>query len=385
VIKDKVAIVSASPETIISFMSMHLEALSKEYTVYAICSDVSFIKSESLIPNVKYINIPISRKISFINDFISLLKLIHFFYIHNLVLVQSITPKAGLLSMFAAWVCRIPIRSHVFTGQVWVTRSGFSRFYLKKFDYLIAKLATSLLADSPSQIDFLVKEGIVCKEHVAVLADGSICGVDTIRFVRNEDIKFKLRNELKIPYNATVAIFMGRLKKDKGVLDLASAYGVLNQDINNLYLLFVGPDEEGLIDSIYQLSTPRNYQIRYINYVNNPEDFFAAADFICLPSYREGFGLVIVEAGSAEIPALASNIYGIMDAVVDGVTGVLHQPGDIVGITQGLMDMTINSKRRQEMGIAARNRVVGLFSATRVVDAMLNYYKILINKYKDHG
>ncbi len=384
-IKDKVAIVSASPETIISFMSMHLEALSKEYTVYAICSDVSFIKSESLIPNVKYINIPISRKISFINDFISLLKLIHFFYIHNLVLVQSITPKAGLLSMFAAWVCRIPIRSHVFTGQVWVTRSGFSRFYLKKFDYLIAKLATSLLADSPSQIDFLVKEGIVCKEHVAVLADGSICGVDTIRFVRNEDIKFKLRNELKIPYNATVAIFMGRLKKDKGVLDLASAYGVLNQDINNLYLLFVGPDEEGLIDSIYQLSTPRNYQIRYINYVNNPEDFFAAADFICLPSYREGFGLVIVEAGSAEIPALASNIYGIMDAVVDGVTGVLHQPGDIVGITQGLMDMTINSKRRQEMGIAARNRVVGLFSATRVVDAMLNYYKILINKYKDHG
>jgi len=299
-------------------------------------------------------------------------------------LVQSITPKAGLLAMLAAWICRVPIRVHIFTGQVWVTRGGFSRWYLKSFDHLIAALATSLLADSPSQKQFLVEEGVAKAQDIHVLGDGSICGVDTLRFKPNQEAKKKVRSQAEIPEEATIALFMGRLKKDKGVLDLARAFGTLQSDITNLYVVFAGPDEEGLAGQILQLASSRRDQVRFMGSVNNPEDFFAAADFLCLPSYREGFGLVTIEAAAAGIPTLASRIYGITDAIIDGVTGILHQAGDSAGIAKGLKEM-MDAHSCQSMGEAAKNRAFELFSTSRLVKAQLSYYQSLIQKYQSHA
>jgi len=382
---EKIAIVSAVPETVLAFMSKHLQALSREYSTYAVCSNAGNIPVQRLVPDVRYIDIPIERKISPFKDLASLFKLILFFRSHQFTLVQSITPKAGLLSMLAAWICRVPIRIHVFTGQVWVTRGGFSRWYLKSFDRLIAILATSLLADSPSQKQFLIAEGIVSAQNIEVLGDGSICGVDIFRFKPNYQAKKTVRTQLEIPEDATVALFMGRLKKDKGVLDLARAFGELQFEINNLYVVFVGPDEENLADQILQLVSSKGDQVRFVGSVNNPEDYFSAADFLCLPSYREGFGLVTIEAAAVGIPTLASRIYGITDAIIDGVTGILHEPGDSVGIAEGLRAMTAYPKSRQAMGDAAKNRALELFPTSRVVGAQLHYFQSLIQKYRSHA
>ncbi|MBT8585661.1 glycosyltransferase family 4 protein [Polynucleobacter paneuropaeus] len=250
---------------------------------------------------------------------------------------------------------------------------------------MIALLATSLLADSPSQKQFLVSEGIANAQDINVLGDGSICGVDTLRFKPNQEAKKKVRTQLEIPEEATVALFMGRLKKDKGVLDLARALGALQSDVSNLYIVFVGPDEEGLAGPILQLAFSQSNQVRFVGSVNNPEDYFAAADFLCLPSYREGFGLVIIEAAASGIPTLASRIYGITDAIVDGVTGILHEPGDSVAIAKGLQQMTMDSMSRQAMGEAAKLRSLELFSTARVVGAQIDYYKSLIEKRRSHA
>jgi glycosyltransferase involved in cell wall biosynthesis len=383
--KDKIAIVSAVPETILAFMTKHLQALALEYSTYAICSNTSNISLERLIPGVAYLNTPIERKISPFMDLISLFKLILLFRSHQFILVQSITPKAGLLSMFAAWICRIPIRVHVFTGQAWVTRKGFSRWYLKSFDRLIAFLATSLLADSPSQKQFLVDEGIANARDIQVLADGSVCGVDDLKFKPNAEAKKEIRAQLSIPEEATVALFIGRLKRDKGVLDLASAFGGLDSSFNSLYLVFVGPDEDELREQILHLVSLGRNQVRFVGHVNNPEDFIAAADFLCLPSYREGFGLVTIEAAAVGIPTLASRIYGITDAVIDGVTGLLHEPGDLAGIADGLRTMAAIPETRKSMGDVARKRALELFPTSRVVNAQLIYYKSLIQKYRNHA
>lgn len=381
---EKIAIVSAVPETILAFMSKHLQALAGEYLTYAACSNAGNIPKERLIPEVIYKDIPIERNISLLMDLVSLFKLIYFFKLHQFTLVQSITPKAGLLSMLAAWVCRVPIRVHVFTGQVWATRSGFFRWYLKNFDRLIAALATSLLADSHSQRQFLVAEGVVKEQNIEVLADGSICGVDTLRFRPNQEAKRKVRALLEIPEKAVVALFMGRLKKDKGVLDLASAFGALQSELTNLHLVLVGPDEEGLAGEILRLAFSRSNQVRFVGSVNNPEDYFAAADFLCLPSYREGFGLVTIEAAAVGIPTLATRIYGITDAIVDGVTGILHEPGDSVGIARGLRQM-MDAQSCQAMGDAAKKRALELFPSSRIVKAQLSYYQSLIQKYRSHA
>jgi len=383
--KEKIAIVSAVPETMIAFMSKHLEALVKEYSTYAICGNAVHIPKEKLIPDVKYIDIPIERKISPFKDLFSLCKLIYFFRSNRFTLVQSISPKAGLLSMLAAWLCRVPIRVHVFTGQVWITRRGFSRWYLKSFDRLIAAMATSLLADSPSQKQFLVTESVVKAKDIQVLGDGSICGVDIFKFKPDNEVKKIVRFQLDIPQEATVALFMGRLKIDKGVLDLARAFGSPQLELTNLYVVFVGPDEEGLSNQILELASLKSNQIRFVGAVNNPQDFFAAADFLCLPSYREGFGLVTIEAAATGIPTLASRIYGTTDAIVDGVTGILHEPRDIVGIAEGLRTMTIFPKARLSMGIAAHKRALELFPTSRIVSAQLSYYCSLFHNYRGHA
>jgi glycosyltransferase involved in cell wall biosynthesis len=383
--KEKIVIVSAVPETILAFMSKHLQALTGEYLTYAVCSNANSIPAERLIPDVKYIDISIERKISPLRDLLSLFKLIQFFRFHQFTLVQSITPKAGLLSMLAAWICRVPIRVHVFTGQAWITRSGFSRWYLKSFDRFIATLATSLLADSPSQKQFLVDEGIVSARDIQVLADGSVCGVDNLKFKPNADAKKEIRAQLAIPEEATVALFIGRIKRDKGVLDLASAFGGLDSSFNSLYLVFVGPDEDALREQILHLVSLGRSQVRFVGHVNNPEEFIAAADFLCLPSYREGFGLVAIEAAAVGIPTLASRIYGITDAVIDGVTGLLHEPGDLAGIADGLRTMAAIPEIRISMGDAAQKRALELFPTSRVVNAQLSYYKSLIQKYRNHA
>lgn len=383
--KEKIAIVAAAPETVISFMSDHIKTLSSHYDVYVLCSNTCNFQDYKIHNFVHFINVLIKRNISIFQDFISLFRLIFIFYKHNFTLVQSITPKAGLLAMLAAWICKIPVRIHVFTGQVWVTKGGFSRWYLKTLDRLIAMLATSVLADSSSQKKFLVSAGIAKEKDIVVLADGSICGVDSSRFKPNWNAKVLIRSKLGIPQDATVALFVGRIKKDKGVLDLVRAFGMIHSDITNLFMIFVGPDEENLGEQIIHLSAHRFSQIRLMDSVNNPEDFFAAADFLCLPSYREGFGLVIIEAAASGIPTLASRIYGITDAIVDGATGLLHQPGDLVGITKGLLEMTINSSRRQIMGDAARRRALMLFPTSRLVEALLQHYQLLIQKFRSYG
>ena len=236
-----------------------------------------------------------------------------------------------------------------------------------------------------SQRDFLITEGVVRAQDIQVLGDGSICGVDQLRFKLNQSAKERVRSQLEIPEDATVALFMGRLKRDKGVLDLARAVGMLQSVPNNLYVLFVGPDEESLVDQILELVTPRSNQVRFVGPVDNPEDFFAAADFLCLPSYREGFGLVTIEAAAVGIPTLASRIYGITDAIVDGVTGILHEPGDLVDIAKGLQEMTMHPEKRQEMGVAAKNRALELFSTSRIVGAQLSFYQALIQNYRSHA
>ena len=256
---------------------------------------------------------------------------------------------------------------------------------MKNFDKLIGLLATNLLADSTSQKNFLVSEGISSDARIAVLADGSICGVDSLRFKPNEEAKLRIRSQLKIPEDAKLALFLGRLKQDKGVLDLATAFGALNFSVSNLFLVFAGPDEDFLVDKINLLTGSNANQIRLVGSVNNPEDFFAAADFLCLPSYREGFGLVTIEAAAVGIPTLASRIYGITDAVVDGVTGILHEPGNQAEISKGLEKLATNSTFCNTLGLAAQKRALELFSSTRIVDAQMHFYQKLISEYRKNA
>jgi len=370
--KERICFVVSSPMTARAFLTGHLLALSRRYSVDLVCHAEGGAPLDSLAGEIEIIPVAIERKVSLLADLAALLRLYRHFCTSRYGVICSVTPKAGLLSLLAAFFSRTPLRVHIFTGQVWVTRSGAKRWLLKTIDKLMAWLATDLLTDSPSQREFLIAEGVVCPEKIKVLAGGSICGVDLDRFQTRPGVRDSVRQELGIPEDAVVVLFLGRMNRDKGVLDLAQAYAELAVSNQSLWLLVVGPDEENIQAEVATVCAAVSQRTRLIGFTDVPERFMVAADIFALPSYREGFGSSVIEAAACGVPSLCSRIYGLTDAVVDGVTGVLHSPGEVEDIKRKL-DQLLDPTLRKRLGDAARDRAVNEFSQQSLTDGMLSF------------
>jgi glycosyltransferase involved in cell wall biosynthesis len=184
---------------------------------------------------------------------------------------------------------------------------------------------------------------------------------------------------LGIPLSDTVLLFVGRITRDKGVLDLARAFTTLADRRSDIHLLVVGPDEHDLTMTMRTLCSRHHARLHFVDYTNAPEDFMAASDILCLPSYREGFGSVIIEAAAAGLPAVASRIYGVVDAVVEGETGLLHEPADVEGIVDRLQQLISQPEVRRSLGAAARLRAARDFSQSALTSAVLQVYARLLD------
>lgn len=359
-----------------AFLSEHIAALSERYAIDLVLGVDQHDSLGDIPSHARILAMPIRRKIALFVDLVALIRLFLSFRSERYAAVISLTPKAGLLAMLAAMFARVPLRVHIFTGQVWVTRRGWKRYALKAVDRAMARLATHVLADSPSQREFMVTEGIAAADKIAVLGDGSICGVDGARFHPDSVRRADIRRAHGIPDGAVVFLFVGRLNRDKGVEDLAGAFAKLNDP--TAYLLVVGPDEGGMRGAMLGQLGSAGERCRFVGFTDRPEDYMAAGDVFCLPSYREGFGMVVIEAAAVGLPAVASRIYGVTDAVEEGVTGMLHRPGNVDDIARALEAMLLDSPRRVAMGAVARERALRLFSQRRVTGAWLDYFGQLL-------
>lgn len=356
-----------------AFLLNHLQALSDAYEVTVIVNtnNLNFLTEQGI--HAKVIALPIARNISVLSDFISLFNLIAVFHREKFSAVHSVTPKAGLLAMLAAWFVDIPLRVHTFTGQVWVTKKGAKRFLLKQIDRLIALLSTHNIIDSPSQRQFLLDQRVLPLAKAIVFAKGSISGVNIARFKPNLKARVEIRQQLNISNEAIVFLFIGRLTKDKGVLDLAQAFSDLNP--THAYLLLVGPDEQNMQNEIRCLTKNCSANVFFVGQTNVPESYMAASDVLCLPSYREGFGSVVIEAAAIGIPAIASRIYGLTDAVVHEDTGLLHEPHDISLIKSCMKIMVADQTLRMKLGENAKARAIKHFNSSLVTDEWVKFYK----------
>ena len=355
-----------------AFLIGHLHALSKFYdlTVITNTSNINFLSDHGI--NATLLPIKFSREINLFSDFFCLIKLIDIFINNRYSCVHSITPKAGLLAMLAAFFTRIPFRVHSFTGQVWASSSGLKRVVLKYMDKLLGMLTTHNHIDSHSQRNFLIEEGVLNENKSLVFGNGSIAGVDLLKFKANKRLRQSTRKDLSLPEDSTVFIYLGRLVKDKGVLDLACAFS----EIVSLeaYLLFVGPDEGGFAERIKEICASKIKNVRMIGFTTEPNKYLAAADVLCLPSYREGFGNVIIESAAMGIPAIASNIYGITDALINNQTGLLHEAKDIPGIHSKLEQVLKDPLLVKKLAIAAKQRAVKDFDSKVITDEWLRFY-----------
>jgi lipopolysaccharide/colanic/teichoic acid biosynthesis glycosyltransferase/glycosyltransferase involved in cell wall biosynthesis len=367
-------VVVASDLSVRTFLRPHLLALQDHYAVTVVVNtqDARLLERIGVSGSLK--RVPISRTISVFRDLQALATLAWFFGRERFDAVHSLTPKAGLLAMTAAWVTGVPVRLHTFTGQVWATRQGLARSFLKLMDLLIARCATFTLTDSASQRRLLIAEHVVGADRIDVLEHGSVSGVNGARFRPDAVRRKRVRDRAGIAETDLVLLFVGRLTHDKGVLDLARAFAVLAAERLDVHLILVGPDEQMLRPAIAALCGGCERHLHFVEFTDTPEEIVAAADVLCLPSYREGLPNVILEAAAAGIPTVASHISGIVDAVAEGRTGLLHEPRDVGDLLARLRMLAADPALRRRLGDAARHRVERDFQTEALTAALIDLY-----------
>lgn len=367
--------VVTTPFAVNAFLRLHLIALAKNYNVILCVNTSVFFVNDEIADLVKVCHIDIVRKINLLQDFRVFIQLLFFCIKFKPSVVHSITPKAGLLALLASTITLTPHRWHTFTGQVWATKTGSSRFLLKKMDRLIVLLASRIFADSASQCQFLCNEGIVRQGQVDILGNGSIAGVDLRRFYPNPIIRKEFRLHTKTEEGACVFLFVGRLVRDKGIFDLVSAFQQLAYSETSIELWVAGPDEDGLLQSLKKITQNNSAQIHWFNFTSFPENLMCSADVLVLPSYREGFGSVIVEAAACGIPAIAYRIDGVIDAVLEGESGLLIESGQCNELSNAMKLLACNEELRRRLGHQAKKRVEEEFDSEGVTHAWLNFYQ----------
>lgn len=381
--KTKLCFVAASPFTVNVFLRGHLSALSEDFDVTVITSTQDKLAALRLPPTIRVLHLEIVRQPAPLADLLALFHLWQLIQGEGFTVVFTITPKTGLLGMLAACMARVPNRFHYFTGQVWATRTGWRRVLLKACDRLIVSLATRVSTDGYAQMRFLVEQKVVAAERIGVIGPGPICGVDLERFTPSEHNRTVVRKALEIPSDAVVALYLGRLHPEKGIAELSQAFSeiVRNGQAEKLILLLVGPsDDDNTSRALEGLDSEIKRKMRMRGGVPDPERYMAAADFLVLPSYREGFPMVVLEAAAVGLPAIVTDIYGFGDAVEADITAVKVSPRNAEQLKMAMLRLVKEEDLRKRMGAAAIARVKEKYSAASVTQAWLEFYRPLAER-----
>lgn len=311
--------------TSLNFFKGQYQLLSEDFDITAIASHKDDLIKIGEDNGIKTHYIPMEREISLFKDFYSLICFICYFIKERPYIVHGNTPKGSLLSMIAAWITRVPVRIYMCHGLRYQGCGGFKRKLLMFMERISCRCATEVMCVSNGIKEVLIEDKITNKEPV-VIWNGSVRGIDTIKF--NPD-NFKDNSNLKQQYNLNendfILTFVGRIVKDKGINELVEAVNILHSKYANIKLLLIGGFENtgNPVSDITKKIIDESDFIIATGPQSNIASFLSITNLFVFPSYREGFGLSLMEAGAMGVPSIASNIPGCNEVVIDGETGIL--------------------------------------------------------------
>ena len=376
--KKKICFVVAVPITANAFLKDHIKTLSKDYDIYLVAN----IESEEDVKGLDIVgweSINIQRGISLVNDIRTIWQLKKYFKKMKFDAVHSVTPKAGFTTALAGKLAGIKHRTHIFTGQVWATRTGVMRWILKSIDKVIAKCDNHILVDGKSQRTFLEQEGVLVKGKAKVFCEGSIAGVNSERFVPDAVARREEREKIGIIEGVLTYIFLGRLNHDKGIGELYEAYNRLAAEEKDVFLLLVGFDEEGYLQKLPEYKNiQEGKNFHFYGSTSQPEHVLNAGDVFVLPTYREGFGSSVLEAACIGLPSICTDAYGVLDAYIEGETGLQCKVGDVESLYQCMKRMHDEQELRINMGRKSRERALKDFNVKPISEAWFNFYKSIL-------
>jgi glycosyltransferase involved in cell wall biosynthesis len=331
---------------------------------------------------VPTISVPMNREITPLQDLVALYRLVRVMKNVRPDIVNAGTPKAGLLGMLAARIANVPARIYVLRGLRLETTSGLKRLLLKTTERIASACAHQVVCVSESMRQVYVEQKLAPAWKCMIPGPGSSNGIDVSRFAKTDDrlqAARGIRRKLDIPLDAPVVGFVGRLTKDKGIVELAEAFRTVQQSHPGARLLLVGEFESGdpvPQDTIDWLRS--NPAVCVAGFSKDPSDFYSVMDLLAFPSYREGFPNVPLEAAAASIPVVGFAATGTVDAVVDGQTGTLVPLGDVAGLSDAIVKYLSNDLLRFRHGQAGFHRTSTEFPNEVIWEAMCNLYTSML-------
>jgi len=329
---NKICYILTVPVTVRAFFIPQLKYLSENgFDVSVICSSDDSLQSE-LGEKIHFIPVDMPRGLSIFKSISVIRKLIKIFKQESFNFIQYSTPNAALYGAIAAKICRVKIRNYHLMGFRYLGAKGILKVILKFLEKITCRLSSSIECVSKSNLELGVEEGIFAKNKATVVWNGSTGGIDLDRFsIENRtEWRNEIRNKLGYSKNDFIYGFVGRITKDKGIDELLEAF--LNS-AHNAKLLMVGEFEnEQELNHDLLSNAKSNNQIKFVGAVNDVEKYFAAIDMLVLPSYREGFGNVVIESAAMGTPAIVSDIPGPRDAVIPNKTAILVPPNNTMAL-----------------------------------------------------
>lgn len=379
ILVSKLVIVTTTAETVATILKGQPAWLSAEFDVTVIAGDSECLRRVAAQEQIQAVFVPMFRGVTPIRDLWSVIRMMYTLFRIRPDIVHSYTPKAGLVAMLSSWVCRVPVRVHTFTGLIFPTTEGIRRWFLIWMDRLICGCATRIVPEGRGVKHDLKLAGITSKP-LSVIGSGNIAGVDVDYFRDTSDVQTAarcLRDSIGIPSNAFVFVFVGRINRDKGLTELAAAFRAMS---GVAHLIIVGaldasaPPGESVLEEM--ASHPR---IHNIGFLDDIRPALSLCDVLVLPSYREGFPNVVLQAGAMQRPAIVTDVNGSNEIVVNHVNGWVVPVRDATALRQAMEHASrCPQSIRLHMGQEARHLVVRDFERGSHLMRLRAFYRNLL-------
>lgn len=371
--RPKIIRASTVPISLNLLLEGQLRMLSDEYELVAVSSPGPDLDAVAAREGVRVVPIPMERRISLWKDLISLLRLIALFRREKPQIVHSMTPKAGLLSMLAARICRVPVRIHTFTGLVFPSAKGLKKLLLIATDRLTCSCATYI---NPEGLGVKNTLSRITSRPLHIIGNGNVNGIDLTYFDRTPEVVAKAAEIRQSRFQFTFC-FVGRIVGDKGINELAKAFVRLNREHPTCRLLLVGSPEPELDPPERETEEIlRNHPaVTCAGWQNDIRPFLAASDVFVFPSYREGFPNVVLQAGAMGIPCIVTDINGCNEIIKNGVNGLIIPPKDAESLYKAMNEYLISPAMLSDHASHSRKMIAERYDRQYLWSCLRKVYK----------
>ena len=335
---------------------------------------------------IKMIPVEIERDIAPFKDLLSLWKLYVLFRKEKPDMVHSITPKAGLLTMMAAFFAHVPIRMHTFTGLIFPSRQGILQHLLIFMDRTLCLMATNVYPEGKGVKKDLEQYGITNK-RLKIIANGNVNGINgdyfTPDFIQNKDaFRNNLKKELGIQPEDIVFSFVGRISMEKGINELLDVFEELSVN-HKIKLMLIGTYDKNMLSKELIKRIENNNSVLFLGRFDDVRPYYSISDIFVLPSYREGFPNSVLEAGAMGVPCIVTDINGCNEIILDCHNGLIVKPKDRETLRDAMSSLITDEILRNRLSANSRPHILKYYKREEVWSALKSEYELLLSEIKN--